>query len=161
MVCIVYEWVMSRVRMSHVTYTHESCAVMNATQRTRLKNAWQWCVFYMNEALHMYEWVMAYPNESCHISKWAMSHIWMSTNTPQRTRLKNTWQWCVFYMDEALQVYEWVMSLTRMHRVTYTNESRAVYECTDMYEWVMLMSHVRMSHADESCTNESCWWVMY
>jgi len=76
--CHTYEWVMSHIRMSHVTHTNESCHTYEwVMSHIRMSH-----VTYMNESCHIYDWVMSHirmshvthTNESCHIYDWANYH---------------------------------------------------------------------------------------
>ena len=77
-----YEWVMSHIRMSHVTHTNESCF-----------DIW---MMHMNESCHTHKWVMSHirmshvarMNESCRTYEWVMSHIRMSNIL--------TYEWCIW-----------------------------------------------------------------
>jgi len=50
--CHTYEWVMSHIRMSHVTHMNESCH----TYERVMSHIWMSHVTHMNESCHTYEW---------------------------------------------------------------------------------------------------------
>jgi len=52
--CHTYEWVMSRIWMSHFTRMNESCH----TYEWVISHVWMSHVTHMNESCHTYEWVM-------------------------------------------------------------------------------------------------------
>ena len=135
---------MSRIRMSHVAHTNESCytyeCVMSHIWTTSLSKCKLWLVVshiwrshvaHMNQSCHTYEWVLSHIsmshvtniNESWHTYGWVMSHIWMSHVT---------------HMNESWHAYEWAMSRIWMSNFTRMNESCHAYEC--------VMSHIWMSH---------------
>ena len=132
--CQTYEWVMSHVWMSHVTYTNES---------------YHTC---LNESCHIYQWVLSHiwkshgtrTHESWHTCLWVpMSHVRV----------------CQWVMWEVLKEFTLVMSHTFMSHVIHWMKMNAschaachirkshvthIHELCHTYEWVM--SHVRMSH---------------
>jgi len=160
----IYEWVMSRIPMSHVmSRSHVLPWVMSL------------CLIGIRVMTHGYAW----HDLSGHVTyQWVMSHIWRSHGT---------------YMNESFHAYQWVkwymtyrqLRAESLYHVTHTHESWvmsripmshvAVWSCSEppinneschAYPWVMspiLMSHV--THTHESCdiwmshvthTHESC-----
>ena len=79
--CHTFEWVMSHIWMSCVTYMHESCH----TYEWVVSHIWMSRVTRMNESCHTYECVMSqiwmshvtHMNEWCHVYEWVMSHTWI------------------------------------------------------------------------------------
>ena len=67
--CHKFEWIMSHIRMSHVTHMNESC------------HAYEWVMSHIWMSLATYEWVMSHMNESCHTDEWVISHIRMRHDT--------------------------------------------------------------------------------
>ena len=87
--CHVCEWVMSRMRMSHVTYANESC------------HMYGWVIQYMCYTHHAdcdsFEVMsricmshVTYTNESNHIYEWVVSHICVSRVTCMNTSSHST-----------------------------------------------------------------------
>jgi len=62
--CLIYEWVMSHIWMTHV-------------YQKAMSHIWMSHVSHMNESCLIYEWLMR-TKKSCLIYEWVMSHIWMS-----------------------------------------------------------------------------------
>jgi len=85
--CHIYELVMSRIRMSHVSHMNESCHTYEEVIRMRRRQncvrslsvrksqrssaSWMGHVTHVNASCHIYEWIMSY------IWK-VMPHIWKS-----------------------------------------------------------------------------------
>jgi len=139
-----YEWDVSDVWMSHVTYMNESC--------------------------HTHEWVMAHiwmrhvrrMNGSCHIDEWAMSHVLMSHVTRMNETcqtyewvMSDLWMGHVTDMNESCHIYEWVMShiwMGHVRRMNWSCRRRRVlwvpwhqqHSATHCDSWVM--SHILLSH---------------
>jgi len=140
--CHAQEWVVSRIRTSHVTWmkTHDSYDCFSerwmvwALQFARLYT-------YTGESCHTYEWVMShiwmshitYINESCHTYKWVTWHVWRLM-----TPIIVSWRdGCWWIFNSRGGAYIWVSYVTHMNaschaykltRVTHTNESRHIYE---------------------------------
>ena len=85
--CHIYEWVMSRIWMSHVTYMNESCHIYERV----MSHIWMSHTTYMNESCHIKIWGLSFVT----LRRLVMSHIWMSHVT---------------HMNEPCHTYEWVMS---------------------------------------------------
>jgi len=94
---VTYEWVTSRIRLSHVTQMYES----RYTYKRVISHITEsWCHVWMSHVTHM--------DASYHTYEWVMSHIWMSHVT---------------HMNESCRKYGWVMSHIWMCHVTHMNES--------------------------------------
>jgi len=117
--CRIYEWVMSRIRMSPVTHTNESSRTCE----------WVMSNLRMNPVV-TYEWIMshicmshvAHTNESCRTIEGIMS----------RARINHD----VHTNDST---YVWVTSHVRMSHITHTKES-----CHTHIQWTT--SYIRISH---------------
>ena len=133
-ICQIFDWVMSRVWRSHVTY---ECIMASMNESCQLWISLDSCV---NEPLHVwvsrvtYEWVMSRIKESCHVwtshfmYEWVMSganescHVWMRHGTYKWVRVHYmymshvTYEWVTSNMDESCHVQmsrvtlEWVMA---------------------------------------------------
>ena len=106
--CHTYEWVMSRLWMSHGTHMNESWHTLSVVWCIQMCDIWICHVIHMKESWHTYEWVMA--------------HIWMSHGT---------------HMNEPCHTYEWVMPHIWMSHVTHMNESCHIRMCHDSFTYAM------------------------
>jgi len=120
-----YEWVKSRIRMSHVTHMNESCH----TRRSH--------VTHTNESCHTWRSHATHTNKSCHKYEWDMSHTWRSHVTRKRDT-SHAWMSHVIHSKEPCHTHEWVMSHTRRNHTTHMNESCHMHE--------RVMSHIWMCH---------------
>jgi len=165
--CHTYEWVMSHIRMSHVTLANVSlptdeCVTVNIWMShvthihhhgpsfqslpTSSKFELRMCT---DQSCLFHEWVMAHvrmshvphTKESCPKRKWVTAHTRMSH---------------VKHAKESCPTCEWVMALVRMSHVTHINESWPMYEhvLESTYQWVI--SHTRMSHVTASRIHYHC-----
>jgi len=122
--CHPYEWVMTRIWLSHVM------------SHMRMSH-----VAHKNESRHIYKWVMWHIRMSHVTHKYEPCHTHLRTRGPWYTHksvMTHIWMRHVTHMTESCHTYEWVTSHIWMSHVTRMNESRHTYE------WVM--SHVWMSH---------------
>jgi len=104
----IYEWVMSHIWMSHVSYMNESCL----TYEWVMSHVWMSHVSHTNDSMcPTYEKVM----DLCR--RWAVSPVWMRH---------------VSYMNESCLTYECVMSYVWISHVSYTNDS-----ISPIYHWVL------------------------
>jgi len=80
--CPMCEWVMSHMRMSHVSYGNESCLMWMkscAICEWVMSHVWISRVSHVNEVMsHVSRSHVPYANESCLICEWVMSHMGMS-----------------------------------------------------------------------------------
>ena len=98
--CLISEWVMSHIWMSHVSFVNElylpRIRVLDSNvEKWVMSHIWVSHVSYLSESCLIREWVVSpshsssrlecremshvsYLSESCLISKWVMSHSWMS-----------------------------------------------------------------------------------
>jgi len=98
--CHTYEWVVSHVRMSHVTSLHIwagdfTCEWVTSHMK-QICRVWMSHVTRMNESCHTYicnVWIghVIYMNESCHTNEWVMSHVWMSRVTRMNESCHASW----------------------------------------------------------------------
>jgi len=87
-----YDWVMSRMWLSHVASVRESCHTYEC-----VSYAYEW-VMSRIEMRRGYAWGavdIARMNVSCHTSAWVVSQIWVSHGT---------------HMHAVCHTYEWVVS---------------------------------------------------
>ena len=145
--CMTYEWVMSHVWMSHVTYMNESC--------------------------HIYEWVMSHVWMRIHTGRQTHEEVLYRTFAKEpykrdyilQKRPANSYrtpEWVMF-------IYEWVMSHIWMSHVTHMNASCHTYECVMSHiwmchvwmrpVWMRHVTHMNVSRMDASCHTYKC--VMY
>ena len=76
--CHIYEWAMSHIWMSHVTYMNEPCHL----HEWAMSHIWMSHVAYMNEPCHLHEWAMSharmrhatYMQSYCHVYGTNLSH---------------------------------------------------------------------------------------
>ena len=169
-----YEWVVSDIRLSHVSHVNES------------RDTYEWVMWHMrmSHVSHIRMSRVWHTNESCltiwtgHVTRvtWLMrTCVITHMIAPIRLQLclefsaRVTWlvrdthfQICALRQTESCHThewmmrcdtYEWVISHVWTSHVTHMNES------CHTYEWVV--SHIRMSHVTHM--NESCHtyeWVM-
>jgi len=155
--CVAYEWVMSHIWMSHVTYMNESCHTywcVTSDYKFVMSHTW------MSHVTHA--WVMSHTcmhTLACvHTYKCVMSHVWMSHVT--RTNAScHAWMSHVTHMIESCHTnYGWVNTQARhvthiislvilfvwMSPVTRMNES------FHTYAWVMSHICIRpVTHTNE------------
>jgi len=141
--CNTYEWamsyVMSHVRMMHVTHVSESCHTLWMSHFTRTNGSCdtrETC-----DRVESYLWVMSHTmNESCHTYEWVKWHIW---NMWSSWAMSHIWMSYVVHTNESCHTCEWVMPHTM-------KESFHTYEWVKWHTWYMwsswAMSHVRMRH---------------
>jgi len=105
----VWHWVMSRVRMSHVTRMDESCQSYNWVITSICMSH----VTHTNEPCHKYEYGRShigmshgtYMHESRHSYEWIMSDIWMRHVT---------------HMNVSCHTYEWVLHMNTTWLMSYS-----------------------------------------
>ena len=125
-----YEWVMSRIGMSHVTP--------------------------MNESYHTCEWVMSHiwtshvthMNESCHTCKWVISRTW-----------RHTWMSHVTHMNVSFHAYEWVTSRIWISHVMHMNEPCHTYVSENIrrtYTWSQWHAKKPLSCLRVTPVNDFC-----
>jgi len=146
-VCHTYEWGMSHIWMSHVTYMNEACHIYKWVMShiwvshdthiflRRFVHGYKY-VTHMNEACHIYEWV-----HICHTYEWGMSHIWMSHVTymnESRHTHTSTPTWSRVYV---CYTYEWGMSHTWMSHNTHIHLSHLVREYILLVLFSLLFSY--------------------
>jgi len=119
-----WEWVMFRVKMSHVTHENEFCQVYN----------WSCFTFDWWDSAHWCQQVchVRMSHVTCHICERVMSHMRMSHVT---------------YANESSHIWEWVMSYMRTSRVTYENESCHICERVMSHKRMMrpVISHTSLT----------------
>ena len=116
--CLIYEWVMSHIWMSHISCMNESCLIYEWV----MSHIWMSHVSYMNESCLMFEWVMSHiwmshvscMNESCVMFEWVMS---VRQDTPTwlegcALNASNIWMNYFEYLNTSRLTHEWVMSHT-------------------------------------------------
>jgi len=148
-----YEWVVSPISVSHVTYTkyvrYDSHIFEgNCTIHIGIRH-----VTHINESFHTYKWVnVTHINESCHTykritsharpmydmthtHKWVLSHIWMS-RVSYVIKSRHLHEPCTIWLthicrqlhnshrNTSCHTYKWVLSHIGMSRVTSTNHVR-------------------------------------
>ena len=108
-----YEWVMSHISRSHVTYMAALSFNNLHTHTSTHTHAYIHTVSIHVVCILRGRWVM-YPrtNESCHTYERITSHIWMSHVT---------------HVKESCHIYGWVVSHIWMSRVTHMKESCHTY----------------------------------
>jgi len=108
--CHEYEWVMSHIRISHVTHTNESCHAYEWV----LSQIWMSLVIHINESYHTYEWAVSHVwmspvarmNESCRKFKWALSRKWKSQSLKNMSRKAHGFRNCFTRIYESRHTYE-------------------------------------------------------
>jgi len=129
--CIIrwaWQWVMSNMRMSHVSYVHESCQICECVMPR-----WEW--------LSPYIWMShaTYLNESCHTCERVTSCKWVSHATYTSR----------FWTCECVMLHMWMSHATQMcvmfWACEWLNHVACVNESCHVCVWVT--SHVWMSHA--------------
>jgi len=102
--CLIYEFAMSHIWMSHVTHINESCHTYEwPTSHIQIRRGTQ-IVFVSSHSD-----VAVHNDESCLIYECAMSHSWRSHVT---------------HLNESCHTDGWVMSHIWKSHVTHMNESR-------------------------------------
>ena len=97
--CHLYAWVMTHVRMSHVTQI-----------TLRVEHIWMSHVTCIIESRHTdHDLCRTRMNESCHVYEWVMSHVWMSHVTQIPFCVEHVWMSHVTCMNESCPTYEWAI----------------------------------------------------
>jgi len=142
-------WVMSYIRMGHITHTNESRYTYECvTSRTFNLQKWR-CAQKSN---------VTHTNQSCHTHEWVMSHIWMSHVTHMNQSSLSYKMRSHIWMRHIAQFWaasvvvgvgvlyhtdNWVISHVWM---CYMNESYHTYESV-----MSLIPHIWISHVAYEC----------
>jgi len=121
--CHAHDWVMSHIRMHHVTHRTESHHIHDW-----IMSHIRWShVTHRKESCTTYDWVTSHiwlsritpMTESCHTYDWVTSHLWWS----HATYMSQVWLRHVTHMTESCYTYKWVMSHIWLSYVTHMTES--------------------------------------
>ena len=116
--CLIYEFGMFQVWMSHVSHT-------------------QW--------YSAHKWVMSHTwlshvsrmSDSCLTCEWVVSHIWVSLFSHMaESCVTHTMQPWSVPITESCLIHEWVMSYTWVSHVSRMNESCLTYEWNMSHIWM-------------------------
>jgi len=170
-----YEWVISHIRMSHVSRENGSCNIwmshvarMDASCLTRgwvTLHMWLGRVSRMNEFSTAWRFTHAHMYTPCLTYEWLIFHIWTShVSRMNESCLTYGWMSHVSHMNESCLTYEWVISHIWMGCQLCEGSFMPIWWSCDAYEWVMshiwmrrvlhgwVLSRIWMSHV--SRTNE-------
>jgi len=159
--CRTYEWVMSHIRMSHVTHINKSFStyewVASHTYGWVVSHMWMSHVPHTNKLCHAYAWVVPrtyeHVDESCTTCATPLIHTCVTRLIHIRVWYTN--KLCHTYAWVVPRPYEWVQSHVQMSPVAHMNESCRTCEwgthVCRAYEHICDMTRSYVAHTNESC----------